>query len=255
MTARLAVEDITVSFGGLTAVAAASFTVAEGERVGLIGPNGAGKTTLVNTIAGEIRPNSGTVSIGGVDITGLKPFRRFRNGLARTFQVAHPFPALSVLDAVILGPLSKGATTATAEGAAIEALVALGRMDDARKTMSELNPVSAKLVELARIVASKPSVVLLDELLAGLLPSERHRVLDTLAEVSASNGWATVMIEHLIGDIRRFCDRVVVLVQGAVLADGPTDEVLADPRVIGAYLGSSPSETTPVTSLTLGLDK
>lgn len=238
---RLFVDDVTVAFGGLKAVSGVSLSVRSGERVGLIGPNGAGKTTLVNTVAGEIRPDTGRVVIGGTDVTSMKPFRRFRVGLARTFQVAHPFPALPVLDAVMLGPLSKGLSLADAEAAAWSALSALERQDDAKKVMSELNPISAKLAELARIVASEPSVVLLDELLAGLLPAERHRVLDVLTEVSSAKGWATVMIEHLIGDIRRFCDRVIVLVQGCVLADGATDEVLADARVIEAYLGDSAS--------------
>jgi branched-chain amino acid transport system ATP-binding protein len=237
--ARLVVDNLTVTFGGLKAVSTVSLAVGKGERVGLIGPNGAGKTTLVNAIAGEITPDAGNVMIGETEVTRLKPFRRFRVGLARTFQVAHPFPALPVLDAVMLGPLSKGLSLADAEEAARAALSALGRQDDVRKVMSELNPISAKLVELARIVASEPSEVLLDELLAGLLPGERHRVLDVLTEVSSANGWATVMIEHLIGDIRRFSDRVIVLVQGSVLADGATDEVLADTRVIEAYLGDS----------------
>lgn len=236
---RLNLNGVSVAFGGLKAVSGVSLAIEAGERVGLIGPNGAGKTTLVNAIAGEIRPDSGSVSMGGVDVTGLPPFRRFRTGLARTFQVAHPFPALSVLDAVMLGPLAKGMSLSDAADAAQSALSTLGRQGDGEKSMRALNPVSAKLVELARIVASQPSVVLLDELLAGLLPTERKRILEVLTEVSSTNSWATVMIEHLIGDIRTFCDRVVVLVQGTVLADGPTDSVLADQSVIEAYLGDS----------------
>ena len=236
---QLSVQGVSVQFGGLKAVTDVTFSLRSSERVGLIGPNGAGKTTLVNTISGEITPVSGRVAIAGHDVTRRRPFQRFRAGLARTFQVAHPFPALSVLDAVMLGPLSRGRGISDAETAAMAALELLGQANDARKPMKDLNPVTSKLVELARVVASDPKVVLLDELLAGLLPAERHRVVDVLAELAVIRSWSTVMIEHLIGDVRRFCDRVVVLVEGTVLADGPTDAVLADPAVIEAYLGVS----------------
>ncbi len=233
----LEVSNLSVRFGGLWAIADVSLSIAPGERVGLIGPNGAGKTTFVNTVSGEITPERGEVVIAGNRATRLKPHQRFRLGLARTFQVAHPFPALSVLDAVMLGPLSKGASTERAAQAAVAALRSLDREADASRAMRDLNPVTAKLVELARIVASDPAVVFLDELLAGLLPTERQDVLSVLTQLSGDHGWATVMIEHLIGDVRQFCNRVVVLDQGQVIADGSTEVVLADPRVIEAYLG------------------
>lgn len=237
MAADLEVEGVRVLFGSLAAVDDVTLGIHVGERVGLIGPNGAGKTTLVNVIGGEIVPQGGRVRLGGKDITQLKPFQRFRAGLARTFQVAHPFPGLSVEDAVMVGPLSKGCSVSEAQTRAARAMEVLDISDLANRSMRELNPVSAKVVELCRIVASEATVVLLDELLTGLLPGERRRVLEVLSELSSSQQWATVMIEHLIGEIRDFCDRVVVLQEGAVLADGKTDEILADPRVVEAYLG------------------
>jgi branched-chain amino acid transport system ATP-binding protein len=237
MSAILQVDGVRVQFGGVVAVKDVTLTLAEGERMGLIGPNGAGKTSLVNTLSGEIRPARGSVMIGGVDVTRTAPHRRFRLGLSRTFQVAHPFPHLSVMDSVMLGPLASGGPRQDAAERAAASLSLLGLIAQADRDMAELNPVSAKLVELARIIAAQAKIVLLDELLAGLMPTERTYVLDTLIDVSSTQRWATVMIEHLIADVRRFCQRLAVLVDGELIADGPTDEVLADPRVIAAYLG------------------
>jgi branched-chain amino acid transport system ATP-binding protein len=151
--------------------------------------------------------------------------------------VAHPFPRLIVLDSVMLGPLSTGESMALSAHRAHDALHTLGLGSVSDREMADLNPVTAKLVELARIIAADPKVVLLDELLAGLMPAERTEVLDSLIEISESREWATVMIEHLIGDVRRFCTRLAVLVEGGLIADGPTAEVLADPQVLAAYLG------------------
>lgn len=239
MSAILQAEGVRVQFGGVVAVKDVTFAISEGERVGLIGPNGAGKTSLVNTLSGEIRPARGSVLIGGADVTRTPPHRRFRLGLSRTFQVAHPFPHLSVMDSVMLGPLASGVSRPQAAERAAESLSLLGLIAQADREMAELNPVSAKLVELARIIAAQAKIVLLDELLAGLMPAERTYVLDTLIDISASQRWGTIMIEHLIADVRRFCQRLAVLVDGELIADGPTNEVLADPRVISAYLGES----------------
>lgn len=239
MSEILQAREVRVQFGGVAAVKDVTLAVSEGERLGLIGPNGAGKTSLVNTLSGEIRPTKGSVLIGGADVTKTPPHHHFRLGLSRTFQVAHPFPRMSVLDSVMLGPLASGDSRSQAVHRAIEALTVLGLMAEAEREMAELNPVTAKLVELARIIAAQAKVVLLDELLAGLMPAERTYVLDTLLDISASQQWATIMIEHLIADVRRFCQRLAVLVDGELIADGPTDQVLADPSVISAYLGES----------------
>jgi branched-chain amino acid transport system ATP-binding protein len=163
-------DAVRVQFGGVVAVRDVSLKVHAGERVGLIGPNGAGKTSLVNSLSGEIRPTSGRVLLGGVDVSRSAPHRHFRHGLSRTFQVAHPFPALTVIDSVMLGPLSAGQSVPASAERGFEALRTLGLARDADREMADLNPVTAKLVELARIIAAEPTVVLLDELLAGLLP-------------------------------------------------------------------------------------
>jgi branched-chain amino acid transport system ATP-binding protein len=237
MTAVLEARAIRVQFGGVVAVRDVDLQVQAGERLGLIGPNGAGKTSLVNTLSGEIRPTMGRVFLAGNDVTRKAPHLHSRAGLSRTFQVAHPFPGLTVIDSVMLGPLSAGESISASAERGHDALRSLGLDKSADREMRDLNPVTAKLVELARIIAAEPKAVLLDELLAGLMPQERSEVLDCLIDISQSRSWATVMIEHLIADVRRFCVRLAVLVDGTLIADGPTADVLADPHVITAYLG------------------
>jgi branched-chain amino acid transport system ATP-binding protein len=186
-------------FGGLQAVRDVDLALAPGERVGLLGPNGAGKTTLVNCITGDLKPSGGDVLLRGERVTALAPHRLFARGLARTYQVVNPFPALTALESTAL---------------------------------------EMKEVELARILAGRPSVVFLDELLAGLRPSEMSALLDVLLDVAEREGWTVVMIEHLIGAIMRFCPRVVVMNEGRVIADGPAEDVARGDAVVDAYLGA-----------------
>ena len=233
----LATDNLSIRFGGVLANRDVSLKLAPGSRIGLIGPNGAGKTTLVNALMGDLRPSAGRVLIGGADVSKWPPHRRFRAGLGRTFQIAHAFPAMTALESVAIGPLALGHSVVDAEDRAIQALGILKLERLARRPMRELNSVDSKLVELARLAASDLRIVLLDELLAGLVPAERSFVLSTLDEVSAASGWTVLMIEHLISDVRSFCPRVIVLVSGSVIADGETSAVLADERVIEAYLG------------------
>jgi branched-chain amino acid transport system ATP-binding protein len=234
----LEVERVDKRFGGLRALSEVSFTLEQGERVGLLGPNGAGKTTLVNCITGDLKPSAGEVRLRGERVTGLRSHRLFARGMARTYQVVNPFPALSARESAALGALAHTRDIKAAEDVADEALDQLGLQAKRDTPMRELNIVEMKEVELARILAGRPTVVFLDELLAGLRPSEMSALLDVLLEVAERQRWTVVMIEHLIGAIARFCPRIVVMNEGRVIADGPADDVARDEVVIDAYLGA-----------------
>ena len=235
---RLEVRGLGKRFGGLRAVRDVSFVAHHGERIGLLGPNGAGKTTLTNLVTGEIRPSEGEVLLDGRRITGHRPHTLFRRGLARTYQVANPFPALTALDSVMIGALAGTASVASARSKAQAALELLGLDAKAGTPMNRLNIVEMKEVELARIIASGASIVFLDEVLAGLRPTEISGLLDVVEELAREHGLTVVMIEHLIGAVMRFCHRIVVMNEGAVIADGPAEEVARDDAVIDAYLGA-----------------
>lgn len=234
----LRLQGVGKSFGGLKAVRDVNVTIGEGERVGLLGPNGAGKTTLTNLVAGDLKVTAGDMFLRGTTIRRAAPHDRFRQGLARTYQVANPFPAMTALESATLGALIRTSNVREAEAAGAEALAMLQLSHTASTPMRELNIVEMKEVELARIVASRPSIVFLDEVLAGLRPTEIADVLDVVESLARQHRWAVVMIEHLVGAVMRFCDRLVVMDEGRVIADGPADAVAHDEAVINAYLGS-----------------
>jgi branched-chain amino acid transport system ATP-binding protein len=225
-------------FGGLRAVKDVDAVIVAGERVGLLGPNGAGKTTLTNLVAGELKVSEGNISLRGEVISGLPSHTRFKRGLARTYQVANPFPGLTALQSASLGALVHTKDLREAEDRGADALRLLELSHTASTQMKQLNIVEMKKVELARIVASGPSVVFLDEVLAGLRPSEVSDVLDVVEGLAIQHGWTVVMIEHLIGAVMRFCSRIIVMNEGSVIADGPSDEIARDDAVIDAYLGA-----------------
>jgi len=238
MTALLAIENLSKRFGGLAAVQDLSFAIAEHEILGLIGPNGAGKSTLFNLINGVFKPDTGRIVFRGTDITGMTPYLVARAGLARTHQIVQPLGAMSVRDNCTVGAcfgrenLSLGAARRVAEEAA--AFVGLGdRLD---MPASQLTIAGKKRLELARALSAQPTLLLLDEVLAGLNPTEVERMIAVIRDIR-KRGVTILMIEHLMQAIMSLSDRIVVLNTGQHLAEGSPSEVANNPAVIEAYLG------------------
>jgi branched-chain amino acid transport system ATP-binding protein len=236
----LRVEGLRKSFKGLTAVNDVSFEVTEGSILGIIGPNGAGKTTMFNLVAGAMKPDSGTVHLGDQDITGRPPHVIAAAGMARTFQLTRPFHSMSVLDNVTVAVLAGGGSRRRARDTAADVIERVG-LGLRRDSPSESLPTAAlKRLELARALAIKPKVLLLDEVLAGLVPAERSPVMDLLEHMRNAEGITLVFVEHIMAAIMRLSDLVMVLDLGEVLTTGSPEEVTRDPRVIEAYLGEEP---------------
>jgi len=238
--AILTVSGVGKAFQGLRALRDVGFEVAQGEILGVIGPNGAGKTTLFNIMAGALPPDEGRVLLDGRDITGVPAHRVARAGLVRTFQLMRPFASMSVLDNVRIAAMTRTRSRGEAGDRAAEVVsrVGLDRWRDARA--GTLPTAGLKRLELARALATRPRVLLLDEVLAGLVPAEREPVLDLLAGLRDRDGLTLVFVEHIMAAVMRLSDRVLVLDQGTVLTTGTPREVTADPRVIEAYLGEEP---------------
>jgi ABC-type branched-subunit amino acid transport system ATPase component/ABC-type branched-subunit amino acid transport system permease subunit len=230
------VEGLSKNFGGLRAVSDVSFEIAEGEILGIIGPNGAGKTTLFNLLNGVLPPSSGTATLGGVSMLGKKVHRVCHMGVGRTFQVVRSFPRLPLIDNVMVGAYGAGVTDQEAADAAIHALHRTGLQDLAGVEAGSLTNKQLRLMELARALAGRPRLLLLDETLAGLGREECDDILDVLKRLR-DEGMTIGIIEHTMHAMLRIADRFVVLDHGAVLASGPPREVVENRSVIEAYLG------------------
>ena len=238
MSPLLELEGVSRRFGGLRAVNALTLAVAPGEIVGVIGPNGAGKTTLVNVVTGVHPATSGTVRFAGKDITRVKPWQAARLGIARTFQVVQPFPEMTVLENVAAAAMFAGAARYGDEAnrQALEQLAFAGLAESAARPAASLTLAMRKRLELAKSLAMRPRLVLLDEVNAGLNATEAEHALELIRAISA-RGVTVLIIEHLMKVVLSLCTRIVVLHHGELIAEGAPQQIVKDARVVQAYLG------------------
>ncbi|WP_205747022.1 ABC transporter ATP-binding protein [Deinococcus sp. KSM4-11] len=235
----LRAEGLGKRFGGLQAVQDVSFTQRRGEVLAIIGPNGAGKTTLLNLLSGVYRPSAGRLHLLGQDVTDSPIEHRCHLGLGRAFQIVRPFPDMTVHENVTVGALfgTPGTRLADARGQAWSLLELTGLAPHAEKAAHELTLLQDKRLEVARALATRPQVLLLDEVMAGLRPAESQEAVQLIRSVRDS-GVSVLFIEHIMPVVRDLADRVVVMDQGRVIAQGTYREVTADPQVVSAYLGT-----------------
>jgi branched-chain amino acid transport system ATP-binding protein len=232
----LEVSGVTKRFGGLVAVSNVDLAVAAGEIVGLIGPNGAGKTTLFNLMSGFLRPDEGEIRFDGTSVVGMKPHDVCHLGMSRTFQIDKPFPQMSVLDNVMMGAFR---VSRSARRAREKAFAVLERLDFAQwagRRAGDLPVAGRKRLEVAKVLATEPKLILLDEVMAGLTPSEHGRMIETVRRIRES-GITIVTIEHVMPVIMNLSDRIYVLHHGQMITHGTPKEIVKDPAVVEAYLG------------------
>ena len=235
--AFLDVENMTKDFGGLVANQRVSFSVAKGEIVGLIGPNGAGKTTLFNCIVGYHKPDEGRVLFKGKDITGFKPFQTNREGIARTFQVMKVTEGMTVVENIMVGAFCRIDDRAAARGEALEIMASLGLEKVRDYHLNELPIAMQRTVGLARALATKPELLMLDEVASGLNHSESDEMVHLLKRLNAERGITLLLIEHIMEMVMAVSHRVIVLDSGVKIAEGSPAEIVKNADVIKAYLG------------------
>lgn len=234
--ALLEAKNITKRFGGLVAVRDLTLSVDEGEILGMIGPNGAGKTTAFNMISGYYKPNEGQIFFKGENITGLRPDQICKKGLTRTFQVVKPFPEISVLDNVIVGAYNQTSDDRVARQKAEEILEFLGMTTMAHRLAGSLPVAGRKRLEIAKTLATDPQVILLDEAMAGLRPTETDAIIELVRRIS-QQGIGLLLVEHVMRVVMSLADRIVVIHHGEKIAEGEPQAVVNDQAVIDAYLG------------------
>ena len=237
MPPLLEVERVSKRFRGVEALDAVSFSVGEGDLVALIGPNGAGKTTCFDVISGSIVPDAGAVRLDGRTLTGLRPDRICHAGVGRTFQLVRPFAELSVLDNAIIGALRVEARIDAARSRARRALERLELGDRLNQRAASLTLPDRRRLEVARALATAPRLLLLDEVMAGLRPTETDRMVHTLEELNREQGLSIVLIEHVMRAVMALSRHVIVLNHGRLIAEGPPDHIARHPAVLQCYLG------------------
>lgn len=232
----LSANNISKSFGGLTAVGDLSFELDREEILALIGPNGAGKTTVFNCLSGFLPPDEGEVHLEGKQLGGLQPYQICQLGMARTFQIVKPFLTISVLDNVMVGALSKESSTTRAKKKSFEIIEFVGLSSWTHKEAQGLPLPLRKRLELARALATRPRVLLLDEVMAGLNPTEVDELIVLLKEANRQ-GISIFLIEHVMRGVMALSKRVIVINYGVKIAEGTPEDVVKDTQVIEAYLG------------------
>jgi branched-chain amino acid transport system ATP-binding protein len=237
MTALLEVANISKNFSGLRAVADVSFAVPEGAIFAVIGPNGAGKTTVFNLIAGVYAPDTGTIGFNGARIDKLPPDEVCRRGIGRTFQIVRPFPALTVEENVTIGALLRQGDPTVAMRSAHDILARLDLFEKRRHLAGALTLPDRKRLEVARALATEPKLLLLDEVMAGLRPTETDLMVEILRKLNRE-GLTILLIEHVMRAVMSVATRVLVLHHGAAIAEGTPQSVVRDPAVVQSYLGA-----------------